>query len=181
MKVTINGTRFETQQDRPSLKRPGLTGYTFPPCAIMKKSALWQNAGHASVEVKGNPSLVTACNTPVADGMEIVTDSARAVEAQRFVIKLALSSGNHDCIICEKTGACELQDAAYYLKFEDKDFKKGRLSSQFDDSSAFIRVDHNRVHHVRTVLLRRAIISSSIASSRLSNRGYDVADRLRLQ
>jgi len=96
------------------------------------------------VDVKGSPNLVTACNTPAAEGMEVVTDSQKVMDAQRFVIKLLLASGNHDCITCERNGECELQDAAYNLKIEDSEIRRRKYPPHSDESSDFIRVDHTR-------------------------------------
>jgi predicted molibdopterin-dependent oxidoreductase YjgC len=144
MKVTINGRRFETQAGKTILQAAQANGIYIPTLCYLEKIGPLAKCRACAVEVKGNPNLLTACNTPVTDGMEIVTDSARAIAAQRFVIDLALSSGNHDCLTCEKSGGCELQDAAYFLKFEDKDFRKGNYPDNFDESSAFIRVDRTR-------------------------------------
>jgi formate dehydrogenase major subunit len=152
MKVTINGKRFEIPAGRTILQAAQANGIYIPTLCYHEKigalakcrACVVDVKGSPVLNVKGGPVLVTSCNTPVTDGMEIITDSDRAVAAQRFVIDLALSSGNHDCMTCEKNGGCELQDAAYFLKFEDKDFRKGDYPANIDDSSAFIRVDHNR-------------------------------------
>jgi NADH dehydrogenase/NADH:ubiquinone oxidoreductase subunit G len=69
-------------------------------------------------EIEGMRSLQTACTVPVKEGMVVTSDSASALAAQRMVVDLALSSGRHDCLICEKCGVCELQAAAYHLGIE---------------------------------------------------------------
>ncbi|GAB4819092.1 hypothetical protein N2152v2_006138 [Parachlorella kessleri] len=50
-----------------------------------------------------------ACATPVWDGMEITTDSAKVKESVRGV--LALMQANHpaDCMTCDMNGRCEFQ------------------------------------------------------------------------
>lgn len=50
--------------------------------------------------------------------MAILTNSRKVLDAQRRVIERLLSKGIHNCAVCPKYGACELQDAAFYLGIE---------------------------------------------------------------
>ena len=65
------------------------------------------------VEVEGARNLVPACATPVTPNMVVRTDTARVEAARRMVLELILASVDHNCLICEANGACELQDLAY--------------------------------------------------------------------
>ncbi len=143
MKVTINGKRYDVQAGQTILEVARAKKIYIPTLCYHEKVGAAARCRACVVEVKGSPNLVTSCSTPVTEGMEIITDSPRVMEAQRFVIMLALSSGNHNCLLCEKSGSCELQDAAYHLKIEPEEIKR-RNHRQLDDSSAFIRVDHGR-------------------------------------
>ncbi len=171
MKVFINSRPYTATGGQTILEVARAHGVYIPTLCYHEKVGAAARCRACVVEVKGRPALATSCNTPVSDGMEIVTDSERVIEAQRFVIKLALSSGNHDCIVCEKSGECELQDAAYYLKIEDQDVRNGKHPADFDESSAFIRLDHTRcilcgrcVEACNQVVVNRA--------ARVVNRGY---------
>jgi len=62
------------------------------------------------VEQKGARTLPAACATPVSEGMEISTNSAKVRTARQHVIQLLLSEHNADCTKCFKNGNCELQD-----------------------------------------------------------------------
>jgi len=144
MKVTINGIRYEAQPGQTILQAARARNIYIPTLCYHEKTGASARCRACVVEVKGSPGLVTSCNTPVAQGMEIVTDSPRVMEAQRFVILLALSSGSHNCLMCEKSGACELQDAAYHLKIDPEEVKPDLDSHVPDESSAFIHVDRSR-------------------------------------
>ncbi len=61
------------------------------------------------VEVKGAPKLVPSCYTPVADKMEVLTSSARAVDARRQMLEFTLLNHPIDCPVCDKAGECSLQ------------------------------------------------------------------------
>jgi predicted molibdopterin-dependent oxidoreductase YjgC len=65
------------------------------------------------VEVEGARTLVPACATPATSGLVVRSDSPRVESARRLVLELLLASGNHNCLICEANGSCELQDLAY--------------------------------------------------------------------
>ena len=54
------------------------------------------------VEVEGMPGLQTSCTLEAKDGMKVVTDSEKVLEAQRLVVNLMLSTGKHDCLSCEQ-------------------------------------------------------------------------------
>lgn len=144
MKIKINGREFSARKGQTILDVARDNDIYIPTLCFHKNAGAHAKCRACVVDVKGTPNLVTSCNTPVVEGMEVITDSEKVLEAQRFVIKLLLSSGNHDCIVCEKTGACELQNAAYFLKIEDKDIRRKPIPTHYDESSAFIRVDHTR-------------------------------------
>jgi len=65
------------------------------------------------VEVEGARTLVPACATPVTPDMVVRTDTSRVESARRMVLELILASVDHNCLICEANGVCELQEVAY--------------------------------------------------------------------
>jgi NADH-quinone oxidoreductase subunit G len=67
------------------------------------------------VEVEKMPKLATACNTQVADGMVVSTNSPRVEKARRAVLEFYLLNHPLDCPICDQGGECPLQD--YTLKY----------------------------------------------------------------
>ena len=66
------------------------------------------------VEVEGQRKPLTACTTPVAEGMVVKTQfsSEMAAEAQEGVLELLLINHPLDCPMCDKGGECPLQDQA---------------------------------------------------------------------
>lgn len=60
------------------------------------------------VEVKGMNRLLPSCTTPVAEGMEVITNSLKVMQKRRLVVELLLSDHPKDCLICGKNGECEL-------------------------------------------------------------------------
>jgi NADH-quinone oxidoreductase subunit G len=61
------------------------------------------------VDVKGQPKPVPSCYTPVADKMEVMTQSPRALDVRRQMLEFTLVNHPIDCPICDKAGECLLQ------------------------------------------------------------------------
>ncbi len=61
------------------------------------------------VAVKGQPKLVPSCYTPVADNMEVTTDSEPVLVARQQMLEFTLVNHPVDCPICDKAGECTLQ------------------------------------------------------------------------
>ncbi len=61
------------------------------------------------VEVKGQPKLVPSCYTPVAENMEVLTQSEKVLTARQQMLEFTLANHPVDCPICDKAGECTLQ------------------------------------------------------------------------
>jgi NADH-quinone oxidoreductase subunit G len=59
------------------------------------------------------PSLLATCTTAVMEGMVIDTLSKEVKDAQNGMIEFTLINHPLDCPVCDKGGACELQDRSY--------------------------------------------------------------------
>ena len=64
------------------------------------------------VEVKGFKDPLTACSTPVTEGMQVSTSNTMIRKARKGVIELLLSEHDGDCQICDRNNDCELQTLA---------------------------------------------------------------------
>ena len=97
------------------------------------------------VDVEGmRGGLQTACTTVADDGMVVKTNTEEILEAQKMVVNLLLSNGQHNCLSCEANGSCELQDVAYYLGIETPAFIIETEPPDIDDSSEMIVIDHRK-------------------------------------
>ena len=66
------------------------------------------------VEIEGQRKPLTACTTPVAEGMVVKTEfsSDLARDGQKGVLEFLLINHPLDCPMCDKGGECPLQDQA---------------------------------------------------------------------
>ncbi len=67
------------------------------------------------VEVEGRRNLAPSCSTDCTEGMVVKTHTMRVINARRTILELILSDHPKDCLVCPKSGRCELQDMA--IKF----------------------------------------------------------------
>jgi formate dehydrogenase alpha subunit len=91
------------------------------------------------VEVKGARAPVPSCSYPAAPGMEVQTDTPRLLQLRRAVVELLLSDHPHDCLTCEKSGACDLQKYAYALGVKESRFAgEGVAAAPVQDGPAIV-------------------------------------------
>ena len=75
--------------------------------------------GELELDDDGNPVVrffpkpMTACTTPVSEGMEVITQSEESLADRTAVLEFLLTSHPLDCPICDKGGECPLQDLTY--------------------------------------------------------------------
>lgn len=94
--------------------------------------------------VKVNKRLLTACTTPVAEGMEIELNTTELNDLRKAVIEILFTEGNHFCPACEKSGNCELQALAYRFQIMAPRFPYQFNKRDVDASHPKILHDHNR-------------------------------------
>mgnify|MGYP000002413855 FL=1 len=93
------------------------------------------------VEVKGRPNLAPACSTPAAEGMEVHTNTLRAINARRTILDLLLSDHPKDCLICPKNLNCQLQALAQEMGLHHLLYKGEQSTYNKDLSSQAIARD----------------------------------------
>lgn len=91
-----------------------------------------------------NNRPMSACTTPVTDGMEIINDTKEINDIRKSIIEVLFVEGNHFCPSCEKSGNCELQALAYRFQMMVPRFPYIFPTKEVDASNPKIIKDHNR-------------------------------------
>ena len=78
----------------------------------------------------GPPRAQTACTSPVAPGMNVLTNSAMAVAARADVLEMELANHPLDCPVCDKGGECPLQDYTFRHAYPVSQIDAPRLHFQ---------------------------------------------------
>ncbi len=105
------------------------------------------------VEVKGLKNLVAACVYPVAEGMEVLTNSKRVFASRKIDLELILSTHKKKCLSCVRSGNCELQKLCKDFRVYDEDVYAGENPQHdFDDTAKHMFRDNDKC-----VLCRRCV------------------------
>ncbi len=160
----LPATNIELEVDgRPVSVAPGTTilaaareaGVRVPTLCFLEGVSAVGSCRVCVVEVEGRAELVTACNTKVAPGMRVVTDSPRVLAARRTALRLVLSRHDLDstnyCFSCAKNGSCELQDVCREVGVVDNPYYERNASyvsgtpfrEPVVDSNPFLSYDPN--------------------------------------
>ncbi len=94
------------------------------------------------------PKLMAACTTRVSEGMVVDTLADEVKKAQAGMVEFTLENHPLDCPVCDKGGACELQDRAYEYGLFEKYYTETQngLKSVLYTRYAFTR-RHADKHH----------------------------------
>ncbi len=120
------------------------------------------------VEVKGARTLLPACSTPASPNMVVRTESPEVVASRKELLRLMLSSGNHNCAVrgrddsdwtqfqlgvekddgsdalCPVWGDCRLQDLAYRYQVTGEGFQRTPARYPMETVNPFIVRDFSR-------------------------------------
>lgn len=144
MKITINGRTFTANEGETLLdvcKREGITVPTFCFDERLKPDG---SCRMCVVEDKwGN--LVTSCSTLAKEGMEIQTHSEKVVQSRKKNLDLLFSNHPKDCLTCDASGRCKLQDYCYEYGIKDGSYRAGEQKAlEKDTSNRFYDYDPNK-------------------------------------
>lgn len=136
MKVKINNQLVEVSKGMTIMEACRLAGIHVPSLCYLKDVSHNASCGVCVVEVKGARSLLRSCITEVAEGMEIATNSPRAMEARKVNVELLLANHPQDCLTCDRNGNCELQLLTFTLGINERRFVRTRREQYAKDESS---------------------------------------------
>lgn len=96
------------------------------------------------VEDLKSGKMFPACATPVKEGMDIKTDSPRAVKSRRTIVELLLSDHPNSCLTCAKNLDCQLQSIAHDLGVREIPYTGEMRKLPIDKDSYSIVRDPNK-------------------------------------
>ena len=153
VKVKINGIEVEVPAGSTILEAAYKAGIDIPTLCYLKDINEIGACRICVVEVKGARGLVTACVYPVADGMEVFTNTEKVQKARKMNLELVLSTHNQDCLGCVRSGDCELQKLAKDYGIKDTNKWAGmNMEWPVDDSAAHMYRDNSKC-----ILCRRCV------------------------
>ncbi|MBM9403213.1 NADH-quinone oxidoreductase subunit G [Gluconacetobacter azotocaptans] len=113
VKVTVDGIQVEVPNGSSALQACEAAGKEIPRFCFHERLSVAGNCRMCLVQVVRAPKPVASCGFPVAEGMEILTDTEIVRKARRAVMEFLLINHPLDCPICDQGGECDLQDQAF--------------------------------------------------------------------
>jgi NADP-reducing hydrogenase subunit HndD len=120
IKLTIDNKEIEVPRGTTIYKAAKTLGIDIPTLCYMHLEDLNIENKPAGcricvAEVQGRRNLAPTCSTNCEPGMVVKTHTPRVLNARRTVMEFILSDHPKDCLICAKSGNCELQDMSHRL------------------------------------------------------------------
>jgi NADP-reducing hydrogenase subunit HndD len=148
LNITVDGKQTEVPQGSMILDAAKQLNIHIPTLCFLKMEELAINNMSAScricvVEVEGRKNLAPSCATPVSEGMVVKTNTMRVLNARKTVLELLLSDHPKDCLVCMKSGECDLQNLAELFGIRDIGFP-GEMSTYRKDISPSIVRDMDK-------------------------------------
>lgn len=123
------------------------------------------------VEVQGRRNLAPACVTEVTEGMVVKTHTIRALNARKTVLELILSDHPTDCLVCAKSGNCELQTLAQDMGIRQLHYEGQQSHYREDTSPSIIRDMDKCVRCRRCEMMCNEVQTVGVLSG--INRGFN--------
>jgi len=142
--LTLNGRSIEFEPGQTILDVARANGVNIPTLCHLKGCRPTGACRICLVEVTGARALVASCSTPAENGMTIQTNSERVLKTRKLTVELLMASGKHNCITCEKSGDCTLQDLAYTHGVDEIRFPVTPQPHATEDVNPFIIRDFTR-------------------------------------
>jgi NADH-quinone oxidoreductase subunit G len=122
--LTVNGKPITAAKGALLIEACKQNGIEIPAFCYYPGLSLQGACRMCLVEIEKMPKMQTACTTPVAEGMVVLTESEKVVQARKSTLEILLANHPLDCPVCDAGGECELQDMT---------FKYGAGESKFID------------------------------------------------
>lgn len=141
MNIFIDGNQYEVEKNTSVLQACKNAGINIPTLCHDERLNPSSSCRLCLVEVEGTKNLATSCSTIVRDNMVVHTNTENVMKARRDVLDLILSNHPMECLSCDKSGDCKLQDYSYEYGVIDGSYKGAKRAPKIDTSNPFYDYD----------------------------------------
>ncbi|HWI40048.1 MAG TPA: molybdopterin-dependent oxidoreductase, partial [Verrucomicrobiae bacterium] len=120
--LTIDGRSVSVPEGTTILEAAAELGIKIPTLCWLKKVSPTGACRVCLVDVEGLDRPQTACNTPVKEGISVITSTPKLESARKRMVELLLVNHPLDCPVCDAAGECDLQDSCYGLGVARQDY-----------------------------------------------------------
>ncbi len=142
--LKINHIPVTVPEGTTILEAARIANVEIPTLCYLKDVACVGSCRMCLVEATGARGLVAACVYPVAEGMEVLTNTAKCRKSRKLTLELMLSKHKKKCLSCERNNNCELQRLSVEYGAEEDHFGSDEPIHPLDDSNPCVVRDNDK-------------------------------------
>jgi len=116
--VIVDGKNVQMKDGENLLVALRQAGYDVPGLCYCEKLSPTGSCRLCVIKRKGSQKLEPSCTMVVTDKLDIEVFTPEIEEYRREIIQLILSEHKHDCMVCESSGDCELEQLVYHYQID---------------------------------------------------------------
>jgi len=147
VKLTINNKTLDVENGITVLQACEIAGIEIPRFCYHERLSIAGNCRMCLVEMENSGKPVASCAMPVAEGMNIKTNSELVEKARNGVMEFLLINHPLDCPICDQGGECDLQDQAMAYGQGFSRFNEGKRAVSNKNLGPLIKTHMTRCIH----------------------------------
>ena len=141
LNLTINGRAVSIEQGATVLDACRSAGVYVPTLCDAPELEPYGACRLCIVKIDGLRGLPSACTTPAAAGMNVITENAELQDVRRWTMQLLLADHPLDCLTCAQCGSCGLQSVAEHLGIRQRVLRPMMREAKIDDSNPCFAID----------------------------------------
>ena len=147
LKLKINEIDIEVEEGLTVLQACEKAGVEIPRFCYHEKLSIAGNCRMCLVEMEKSPKPVASCAMPVAEGMNIKTNTAFVEKARKGVMEFLLANHPLDCPVCDQGGECDLQDQSMFYGVDKSRYKENKRFVPEKNMGPLIKTQMTRCIH----------------------------------
>ena len=142
--LKINGISVSVPEGTTILEAARKAHIEIPTLCFLKDVNCVGSCRMCVVEATGARGLVAACVYPVAEGMEVRTNTEKCRSSRKMTLELFLSKHKKKCLSCERNHNCELQKLSLGYSVDEDRFKGEDFVLPIDLSTPYVVRDNDK-------------------------------------
>ena len=126
LKLKVNDKDIEVEEGLTVLQACEQAGVEIPRFCYHEKLSIAGNCRMCLVELEKSPKPIASCAMPVAEGMNIKTNTSLVEKSRKGVMEFLLANHPLDCPVCDQGGECDLQDQSMFYGIDKSRFKENK-------------------------------------------------------
>ena len=145
--ISVDGREITVPDGTSVLRAAALAGINIPKLCASDNLEAFGSCRLCAVEIEGRRGYPASCTTPVAEGMQVTTQTGKLAKLRRNIMELYISDHPLDCLTCPANGDCELQDVAGVVGLREVRYGfdgENHLDAKIDDSNPYFSFDPSK-------------------------------------